>query len=90
MIHHGVKRNLKHVTVITCVAASGEHVISDMITSQESGDLREALRKKGIEFEGYVILKKCQKPYVKRTFIPHGIRIHLERGIEQEDAVLWI
>jgi hypothetical protein len=26
-IHSGVNRNLKHITVITCVAASGEHVI---------------------------------------------------------------
>jgi hypothetical protein len=48
-INHGV---LTHIPVITCVAASGEHVIPYIITSQESDDLREALRKKGIEFGG--------------------------------------
>jgi hypothetical protein len=26
-IHHGVNRNLKHITVIKCIAASLEHVI---------------------------------------------------------------
>jgi hypothetical protein len=31
-IHHGVHRKLKHITVITCVAASGEHVIPYIVT----------------------------------------------------------
>jgi hypothetical protein len=46
--HHGVHRNLKHITIITCVAVSEEHVIPYTITSQESDDLRQTLRKKGI------------------------------------------
>jgi hypothetical protein len=61
-IHHGANRNLKHIAVITCVAASGEYVIPYTITSQESDDLRETLRKKGIEFGRHLILKKNQKP----------------------------
>jgi hypothetical protein len=32
-IYHGVNRNLKHITVMTCVARSGEHVIPYIITS---------------------------------------------------------
>jgi hypothetical protein len=61
-IHHGVNRNLKQITVITCLAGSGEHVILYIITSQESDDLREQLKKNGIEFERHLILKKSQKP----------------------------
>jgi hypothetical protein len=98
-IHHGVNRNLKHITVIACVAASGEHVIPYIITSQESDHLLEALKKKGIEFGfgRHLILKKSQKPYVKSkffaecvksTFIPHVTRIRAKRGIEQDDTVL--
>jgi hypothetical protein len=45
-IHHGVNRNLRHVAVIMCVAASGKHRIPCIITSQESDYFREVLRKK--------------------------------------------
>jgi hypothetical protein len=48
-IHHGVSRSLKHITVRGSMAASGQHVISYIITSQESDDLQGELRKKGIE-----------------------------------------
>jgi hypothetical protein len=91
-IHHGVNRNLKHITIRTCVAASGEHVIPCIITSQESDDLREALRKKVIDFGWYLILKKSQEPYintksfaeyVKSTFVLHVASTPVERGIEQ-------
>jgi hypothetical protein len=96
-VHHGVNWNLKHITVITCVAASGEHAISYIITSQESDHLREVLRKKGIEFGRPLILMENQKPYVhsksfdeyiKLTFISHVTRMRSARGIEQEDTVL--
>jgi hypothetical protein len=55
IIHYGLSRNLKHIIFITCVAASGEHVIPDTITSQdsihsqESDDVVKAPKKKGIE-----------------------------------------
>jgi hypothetical protein len=68
-------------------------VIHSCATSQESDDLREVLRKEGIElgFGRHLILMKSQKPYVnskclaeyvKSTFIPHVTRIRAERGIE--------
>jgi hypothetical protein len=80
-----------------CIAPSGKHVIPYVITSQKSEDLREALRKKGIEFGRHLILTKSHKPdinnkffteYVKSTFIPHVARMPTKRGIEKEDAVL--
>jgi hypothetical protein len=96
-IHHGVDRNLKSITVITCVGASREHAMPYIIISQKSDDLLEALGKKAIEFGWHLILEKNQKPYpnsksfaecIKSTFIPHITRIDAARGIEQEDFVL--
>jgi hypothetical protein len=49
-IHDEVNRNLKHITVITCVAMRGKYVILYIMMSQESDDSQRALRKKSIEF----------------------------------------
>jgi hypothetical protein len=98
-IHHEVNQNLKHITVITYIAASGQYIISYIIMLQESDGLREALRTKGIAFGRHLILKKNQKPYVnnksfaeyiKSTFRPRTTRIHAGMGIEQENAVLLL
>jgi hypothetical protein len=95
-IHHGANRTLNHITVIACIAASGEHVIPYIITSQESDDLQRALRSKGVEFERHLILNKSQKSsfnsnsfaeYIKFTFIHHVARIGAERYIQQEHAM---
>jgi hypothetical protein len=52
-----------------------------------SDDLREALKKKGIEFRQHLILTKSQKPdvngnsfaeSVKSPFVTHVARIHVE------------
>jgi hypothetical protein len=73
-IHHGVNRKMKHITVITRVAASRKHVLPYIITSQEPEGLREALRKKGIEFRWHLILKKNQKPYVNSKYFAEYIK----------------
>jgi hypothetical protein len=39
MIHHGVSRNMKHITVITRVATSGDHVIPYIITSHRRNQM---------------------------------------------------
>jgi hypothetical protein len=64
VIHHGVNRNRKHITVITCVAANGEHVIPCIVMSQESHNLQKVLRKKGVEFGWHLALKTNQKLYI--------------------------
>jgi hypothetical protein len=64
---------------------------------QKSKNYQDALKKKGIEFECHLILKKSQAPYinsksyaqhVKSAFIPHIEHISAETGIEQKEAVL--
>jgi hypothetical protein len=60
-IHHGANRNLKHMTIGTCLAASEKHTIPFVMTSQDSGNLRRGLGKNGIEFGRHYILKESQK-----------------------------
>jgi hypothetical protein len=42
--------NLKYIPMVTCVDTSKKHVISCVIMLQESENLQEAVRKRGIEF----------------------------------------
>jgi hypothetical protein len=86
-IHHGVNRNLKHITIVTCVAANGKHVIPYVITSQDLENPRQRLRKKGIEFRRHLNLKKSQKAsvngkffaeYVKSTFVPYVMKVRVD------------
>jgi hypothetical protein len=60
-IHHGVNRNPKHVTIVTCVAASGEHLIPYLITPQDSPALHDDLERHGIEFDRHLTIKGRQK-----------------------------
>jgi hypothetical protein len=64
---------------------------------EESGNLRERLKIKGIEFERHLILRKSGKPYVnsktfldcvKSTFISHVMKVHVEKGIKEREVVL--
>jgi hypothetical protein len=41
MIHHTANRNLKDVSVVACVSAAGESLISYIATSQDSAYVRE-------------------------------------------------
>jgi hypothetical protein len=48
-IHHGVNRNLKHVTIVPCVAASREHPVPHFLSSQDSKFFQVDLQKHEIE-----------------------------------------
>jgi hypothetical protein len=61
--------------------------------SHNPKNLRDALRKKGIEFGGHLILAKSQKPAVnvkpftknvKSTLVPHVAKIQTEMGIQED------
>jgi hypothetical protein len=42
-IHHRVSRNVKHISIITCITAGGESLTPYMVTSQDSERLRRRL-----------------------------------------------
>jgi hypothetical protein len=47
MIHHGIHRNLKHISVICCVSADGESLIPLMVFSQVNDKVIEQLNLEG-------------------------------------------
>jgi hypothetical protein len=56
-IHHKIHRNLKHVSVIACVSASGQSVIPYIVISQDALSVRENLKKRGVRFWTAFILQ---------------------------------
>jgi hypothetical protein len=96
-IHHGVSRNVKHISVIACLSAAGESLLLYMVTSQNSSTLQGYLNKQGVRFGRDFALKFSQKPYFNAPIFLASIRtillpyIDTLRGLAvlaQENAVL--
>jgi hypothetical protein len=64
MIHHGISRKVKHISVIACVSAAGESLTPDIMTSQDSPLFREQLNKYGIRFGTDLIMNSDAKPSI--------------------------
>jgi hypothetical protein len=63
-IHHGVHRNLKHLSVVCCVSGSGESLTPFMVASQVHDSVIERLKIDGFLMEVELILEHRQKPYM--------------------------
>jgi hypothetical protein len=50
-IHHGVSRNVKHISLICCMSAAAESLLHYMVTSQNSSIVQEHLKKQGVRFD---------------------------------------
>jgi hypothetical protein len=61
--HHGVTRNVKHISVNACMSAAGESLLHHMVTSQNSPTVQEHLKRQGIRFGRNFALKFKQKLY---------------------------
>jgi hypothetical protein len=66
-IHHGVYRNLKHMSVIYCVSAAGESLTPFVVSSQVHDTVIEALKIEGFWMGMYMVLEHRQKAYVTAT-----------------------
>jgi hypothetical protein len=96
-IHHGINRNLKHITIVTYVISSGEYLMPYIVTSQDFSALRLELQKRGIEFHKHLEIVPSQKlyangktfaSYIETVFLPHVAKVRGERKIEEEEAAL--
>jgi hypothetical protein len=99
IIHHGVNRNLKYVTVVICMAVSEKHLIPYLITFQDLPALQDDSKHHAIEFGRHLIIKGNQKAdvnsktfaeYVKSVFISCVTKVRRERRIEPEESVSLI
>jgi hypothetical protein len=80
-IHHGVNQNLKHVTIVACMAAMGKHLIPCILISQASKSLHMDLQKYGIKIGRHLIMRESQKAYVKGTIFTEYIKSEFLRHI---------
>jgi hypothetical protein len=96
-INHGINRNLKDITVVTCVEASGEYLIQYVVTSQDSSAFQFELQKLGIEFHGHLEIVPSQKPsvngktfvsHIRTVILPYVAKIRREIEIEDEEAAV--
>jgi hypothetical protein len=59
-----VQGNLKHISIITCISVTGEHMTSFMICSRLNGTVKKLLRLRGFRLGIQLILRKLDKLYV--------------------------
>jgi hypothetical protein len=50
-IHHEVPRNVKHISVITCLLAAGELLLLHIVELQNFPVVQEHLKKQGVRFD---------------------------------------
>jgi hypothetical protein len=99
-IHHGVSRNVKHISVTACMSAAGESLLPDIGTSQKSSTVQEHLKKQDVRFGRDFALKFNPKPYfnagiffayIRTILLPY---IDTLRGLpvsrKQSQSYLWI
>jgi cytidine deaminase len=97
MIHHGVSRNLKHISVIACMSAVGESLIPCGVASQNSSPVQEHLKGHGAGLGMALILKSNLKPYIntdifldhiRTVFLPCLVTIRHLAAFAEEVAML--
>jgi hypothetical protein len=98
-IHHGFNRNLKHVTIVPCVAASGEYLTAYVLISRDSKSRRAYLQKLGIKSDVHLTVQRSHRADgngkifakdITSVFVPDMAKVRSEREIEQKEAALLI
>jgi hypothetical protein len=98
-ILHRASRNLKHMSVITCINAAGESLTPYIVTSQDSESLRGKLMIRGVRLGVDFVLRQRSKPYVSavlfleyvnNVFIPYLNELRESKQMNACEAVLLI
>jgi hypothetical protein len=96
-IHHRISRNVKHISIGTCISSGGPCLTRYIVTSQDSAALHWALEATGMQIGKQLILKQRAKPYVnddlfknyvRSVFLPHLAISRLIQNAPNEEAVL--
>jgi hypothetical protein len=61
-IHHRASRNVKHISIITCISAGGESLTPYIVTSQDSGPFRRRLMSRGVRPSVDFVLRQRSNP----------------------------
>jgi hypothetical protein len=74
-IHHRVSRNVRHISIISCVGTGGESLTPYVVTSQDSKRVRERLKSRRVRLGVDFVLRYRSKPYVNGEFCLEYINI---------------
>jgi hypothetical protein len=94
---YGIHRELKHISVVTCISAGGDHMISFLVSSQAGDAIIRKLKTERFRIGIDMILKKRDKSYMNAVLfheyistvpLPHIARVRSNRGFEHEPAVV--
>jgi hypothetical protein len=64
MIFHSVHRNSKHISIVACISAAGEHMTLFMVCSRLHGTVERLLELRGFRLGVELIVGKRDKPYM--------------------------
>jgi hypothetical protein len=95
-IHDRISRNVKHISIVTCISAGSACFTAYVVTSQDSAALHRALEATEMQIGKHFILKKRTKPYVntdlfenyvRTVFLPHLAITRIMQNVRNEEAV---
>jgi transposase len=96
-IHHRLSRNVKHLSIITCISASGGCLVPYIVSSQATGPVQQKLTDTGLRLGRDLIMTQRAKAYIngaifanyiRGVFLPHLLRVRIQENLLDEDAVL--
>jgi hypothetical protein len=96
-IHHRISRNVKHISIVTCISAGAACLTPYVVISQDSMALHRALEATGMQIGKHLILKQRAKSYVnadrfenyvRTVFLPHLAITRILHNVRNEGAVL--
>jgi hypothetical protein len=82
-IFHGVHRNLKHISVVLCISAAGEHMSPFLVSSQATSAVETKLKQAGFRMRVDLFLKRRSKPYMSSELFTGYISTVLLPYIEE-------
>jgi hypothetical protein len=63
-IYHAVHRNLKHISIVACISAAGEHMTPFLVSSQGNATVERKLTIEWLRIGVDLIVKSRHKPYM--------------------------
>jgi hypothetical protein len=96
-IHYRVSRNVKQISIITCITAGGKSLTPYIVTSQNSERLGKRLMARGVRSGLDFMLKHRSKPYIhgklfldyiNNIFVPYLNELRESEEFVQCEAVL--
>jgi hypothetical protein len=82
-IFHGVHRNLKHISVVVCISAAGEHMSPFLVSSQATSAVETKLKQAGFRMGVDLILKRRSTPCMSSEWFAEYISTVLLPCIEE-------